>query len=58
MSLTEDEYDSFKNVLFGYYLGCSAYESTSRGGGKDNKDVDQENVNTRRRFVDNYFKRF
>ncbi|VDO23239.1 unnamed protein product [Haemonchus placei] len=53
-SLTGQEYDSFKNVLFNHYLGCSASEGPSR----DNKDASQESLDTQKRFINNYFNRF
>ncbi|WKY07251.1 hypothetical protein Q1695_007019 [Nippostrongylus brasiliensis] len=59
-SLTSEEYDSFKNVLFNHYLGCSAYEETGRDfrRGNEKKDADEDGLSTRRRFINNYFSRF
>ncbi|KAL6738169.1 hypothetical protein Aduo_011746 [Ancylostoma duodenale] len=56
-SLSQEEFDNYKSVLFRHYLGSSGPEPRSRNPHKE-VNSDQERLETQRRFINNYFSRF
>ncbi|CAJ0602732.1 unnamed protein product [Cylicocyclus nassatus] len=57
-SLTNEEYDNYKSVLFRHYLGASGGEAHSSRNSNKDANIDQERIDTQRKFISNYFNRF
>lgn len=57
-SLSSEEFNNSKNVLCRHYLGISSVAEPATHYSQKDRNVDQEKLETRRRFITNYFDRF
>lgn len=57
-SLSSEEFNNSKSILFHHYLGISSTAEPTTHYSQKDRDPDREQLETRRRFIANYFDRF